>query len=265
MSKIRLSRVSSNGTSLYGSLRKHHSYVTISIETGNHGDHLRVGREDDETGDDTGFKSAHDSRIMRKEPQYHPTRPSISRNTGKEFLGYKNVEAEELTEIDRNERIVEVTMSHEQFAEMLTSTGHSVDCTLDFIRGFGKKGAIYSEEVTEPASTRSRMIRRLNKAQEKALTEIAKQREAIEELKISEKAKETMRNALRMVEMHLVENAAFTVTQAVEEMSIHAEAATTIIGEKIVSLEKAGRLPAGSSDRFLRGESVLGLPETAEE
>jgi hypothetical protein len=254
MSKIRLTRPQSTpGEALYGSLRRHSTFVSITIETGNAGDHLHsLG----DTGDDTGFKSAHDSRLMRQEGVYK-TRPGHEKP---EFCGYRTVEAEELSDGDRHEEVVEIHMSHEQFAELLTSTGCAVDCTIAHLRGVGKPGAVYVEDVKTPPDIGDRMKRRIEKTHEKALAEIDRQTAAIDGWKATEKIKAEARESLRMVRQHLASNVPFAVAQAVEEVSVHVEAATTIIADKVAALEASGHLPAGSTDRFMSGGGLLALP-----
>lgn len=253
MSKIRLSRPQSTpGAALYGSLRRHSSYVSLTILAGNCGDHHPAMGGN---GDDTGFKSAHDSRLMRWEGIY-----GKSYNGRSEFLGSKLVEAPELTDKDRDGELIEVNMSHEQFAELLTSTGHSIDCTISSMRPVGTPGSRYVEEVKDPPDIADRMRRRVEKTHEKALAEIDAQVKAVDDWKASEKVKDSARHALAMVRQHLTSNIPFAVTQAVEEMSVHVEAATSIIGDKVASLEAAGRLPVGSTERFLKGDGVLALP-----
>ncbi len=258
MSKIRISHPSSTGTPLYGSQRLHNAFVTIDISLGNGGDHL--GHE---SGDDTGFKGAHASKIKRIENVYDKTRPSFSYHDEKDpatglykigwQTGRKFVDA---PEIDRTSEVISVSMSFEQFAEMMVSTGHSVDCTVQAFRPVGNPGNLYGEEVTPPAAIGDRANRRMQKAQMEALAEIDEGLAEIDEWKATDKVKEAARKRMLMVRQHIIDNMGFVVTQAAEEISSVAEGAISIIADKVAALEREGRLPPGTLDHLRNGDRM---------
>lgn len=266
MAKISITRPQSTGTYLYGSLRTHHSFVSLSIRLDNAGDHVNH-----KEGDDTGFKSAHRSVFKRLVPKMDRSKPSISHQDtwdpaeGKyrigAFMGYDYADAPEV-EGHRRE-VIEVMMSFEQFAELLSSTGHSVDCTVESLHPVGEAGVFYKEIVTPPPSIYDRAKRRLNKAQQKALEEIDIAMEEVGEMKIPQKLKETIRRHLERIEAYLVDNCGFVAQQASEEISSIAEGAHVLIMEKVESLVAQGKLPTKVLTTFRSG--LLPAPEPEEE
>lgn len=259
MSKIRISHPSSTGTALYGSQRLHRAFVIISINTDNGGDHFA-----EKTADDTGFKGAHASTIKRVELVYDKSKPSYTEHderdpaTGQYKIGWqtgsKLVDAPEVNQ--RAGGIIEVAMSFEQFAEMLVSTGHAVDCTIQSMRSIGDPGVVYQEEVTPPASIQNRASRRMAKAQATALAEIESAIAEIETWKTTDKVKDAARNRFKMIKQHIISNMGFVVTQAADEMSSVAEGAISIIVDKVAALEADGRLPKGATRIFREGGSM---------
>lgn len=262
MAKIVISRPYAGGSDvyLYGSQRGHSSFVTLSIHTGTCGDHSATLGD---TGDDTGFKGAHDSKMKRRHHLYNKKKHSFAREdeidpeTGEykigEYLGTELVDAPELEKHDGCE-VVEVAMSFEQFAEMLTSTGHQVDCTIKCLRGgIGDAGELYQEDVVPPPNIYDRAKRRIGKAQKACVEEMDAALAEIDDWKCTQKVKDAARGRITMARQHLIENMGYVVQQATEEMSAMAESAATIIYEKVARLEAEGRLPAGSLDQFQRG------------
>lgn len=271
MAKIQITHPQSTaGTPLYGSQREHRSYVCIKIRMDNGGDHLKsLG----DAGDDTGFKGAHESVMKRVRYRYDHRKPSLSRKDRRdpktgfyeigEALGSELVDAPEL---GNGGEVVEVAMSFEQFAEMLVSTGHMIDCTVMGLRGVGNPGAYYQEEVTPPPSIYDRAQRRMQKAQDEALAHIDRGLEEIAEMKATQKVKDTMSSRLRMIRQAIVENAGFVMKQAGEEMGAMSEGAVSIIYDKVGGLEAEGRLPPGSLEQFRSGgaKRLLGASQGGE-
>ncbi len=261
MSKISISHPQSTGTPLYGSQRLHNAFVTIDISLGNGGDHFGHA-----SGDDTGFKGAHDSKIKRIEQVYDKARPSFSFRDERDpatglykiglMVGSKFVDAPEIKE---STEVISIAMSFEQFAEMLVSTGHQVDCTVQSFRPIGDPSRVYGEDVTSPASISDRAERRMEKAQAEALEEIDKGLADIDSWKATEKIKDAARKNLRQVRQHIINNMGFVVTQASEEISKAAEGAISIIADKVAALEREGRLPPGTLDQLRNGGDNMGL------
>jgi len=254
MAKIQITRPQSNGTVLYGSLRKHSTFVAIAIRLDNVGDHGGQG----DPGGDVGFKGVHNSELVRHVADYRDRKG----HARKEYHGLKKEPAPELDETNtRHGTVIEVAMSHEQFAELITSTGHLVDCTIQEVHGIGAPGTRYTEHVEPPRDVYAKMQDRLERAQTSAIERIDAALESIDGWKCSRKVKEEAAEALRMIRQDIVANGGFAVAQASEEISRTAEAAVSIIGDKVHALEADGRLPAGSTDVFLRGgATALGLP-----
>lgn len=252
MAKIRITRPQSTGTRLYGSLREHHHFVALSIELGNAGDHLEQELRGAEP-DDLGFKGAAPSRIVKRVPKY---RHRLNRDP--EFMGMVDAPAPELE--GKSSTIVEVWLSFEQFSELLTSTGHAVDCTLHDYRCVGETGAHYGERIERPRSIYERWTERLKREEDRAAAEIQALRDEVMELKISNKAKRALMSRIRQLELAAASSIAFLTKQAVEEMSQAAEAATTIIADKVGALEQEGKLPPGATEHFLHGSDFRALP-----
>lgn len=268
MSKIRLGHPSSTGMPLYGSQREHRAFVTLEISIDGGADHHL-----DKATDDTGFKGAHASTMKRVELIYDRTRPSVSVReerdpatglypTG-ELKGRRLVDAPELGPRNGAGEVLEVALSFEQFAEMLTSTGHAIDCTILAYAPRGTPGEVYQEDVTPPPSIYDRAGRRMEKAQAAALAEIDAALADVEGWNTSEKVKNAARRRFSMVRQHIIENYGFVVKQAAEEMAAVSEGAATIIADKVAGLEAAGRLPAGSYRAFREGgaQALLGTGE----
>jgi hypothetical protein len=261
MAKIRISRPQAQpGVNLYGSLRAHRSFVCIDILLDNAGDHLRLLGDD---GSDEGFKGARESKLMRVEQIYDHSRPSISHEDEQgtdgrykigEFKGTRLVDAPELSHRDRRGTIVTVHMSFEQFAELMVSTGHLIDCTLDTVLGgFGLAGERYREQVEPPAPIKDRLERRMVKAHSAALNTIHETLKDLPLWNCTTKVKDKVIACLHSVEQSIIDNAAFSGVQATEEISRVAEAGMSLLADKIGELESDGRLPGGSTRKLLKG------------
>lgn len=242
MAKIRIVRPQSTGTHLYGSLREHRSFIEIAIDLGNHGDHI-MERE----GDDTGFKGAHRSTMKAYCRDYE------ERHGRKVDVGYHLEDAPEVE--DHRQEVVRVAMSFEQFAEMITSTGHQVDCTIMRFSPVGEEHHVYIEEVTPPPQVYDRASRRLGMVQWHAIAEIEEALRILDDSKVAKKMKDAVRTCLEKAIQDVTLNTGFVVKQAAEEISSVVEAASCLFEDKVGLLESEGRLPVGSLDRFRNGGS----------
>lgn len=156
--------------------------------------------------------------------------------------------------------ILEASLSLEQLADLLTSSGH-VPITLFRYRGID--GMSRCEPAPPPVSARRRMMERLDAAEETQEGVLRKIIAKVEAANIGKRLQVDLLGDLAVALTNGRSNRAYVVTQAVNEVSMVIEGALTIAGERLALEGKSEKLPQVGVARALFGvgdDSAVAAP-----